>query len=230
MVKRSFTLIELLVVIAIIAILAAMLLPALSQAKAKAQQASCLANQKQMGLAFIMYAGDNKDYWVPTQADMPMAGNFGWAVWQILAKPYYTDVNILRCPGRDTGVNGTSCDSCPGGITRGVEFEACDYIYNRVVDPGYNTGVAGMRESGALKPSGFAVLTDGRRSILHFATWARATPNSDGKSCDPSIAAKHNGMANVLFFDGHVEGYKPEINTPAYGSSATRMWDRNNAL
>ena len=98
-VNGAFTLIELLVVIAIIAILAAMLLPALALAKKRVQTIQCLSNNRQLDLAWVMFARDNNDSLVPNR--------------DLSEQPSLAE-NPLTDPTLEIG--GTNCQWCPGNL------------------------------------------------------------------------------------------------------------------
>src|SRR5246500_3076810 len=128
-VREGFTLIELLVVIAIIAILAAMLLPALAKAKQKAQGIQCLNNSRQFALAWLLYAGDANDILVANPSS-PGTNPPAWLwgnmqnypdranlllIQNGLMFPFVKTVNIYKCPGNQTDeARGISMNSHMG--------------------------------------------------------------------------------------------------------------------
>ena len=107
--NRAFTLIELLVVIAIIAILAALLLPALASAKRKAQQGVCLSNLKQLSMANIMYAGDNNGALMQAAAN-PAYGPV--AEWIGSMVDYFSKAtNLIICPSAKDAISGNGINA-----------------------------------------------------------------------------------------------------------------------
>ena len=178
---RRFTLIELLVVIAIIAILASMLLPALSRARAKARQISCLGNAKQVSLAFTMYTGDNDGRYPLNAGGTENAGMHLPDTWFRVVLPYAGDENVLYCA--DVSVSSKYTDPCS-------DFCA-------------NDQVLGYTDSVMKAPSSTMLTCERRRDKNNLSEhWSDYQWRIGGEL---DTLTRHNMGANFTMVDGHAE-------------------------
>ena len=221
--RIGVTLIELLVVIAVISVLAALLLPALGTAKARARRVQCVSNQHQLGIALNTFLTDNHTYplWAaPTNNDPP--GHW-WAEQLERAvlganrpAPNFMQHGVWRCPSsakprRDSvsyGYNAFGSLSI-GNVTNNLGLLGHYSESSQSLTP--------IREAEVANSAGMIAI--GEADVV---TFMRAL-NYDLVSGLP----RHQGKLNVLFCDGHVEGLKPTSLFTETSDVALSLWNRD---
>ncbi|XOV70083.1 MAG: type II secretion system protein [Verrucomicrobiota bacterium] len=223
----AFTLIELLVVIAIIAILAGMLLPALSKAKEAARSTVCKSNMRQITLGMLLYVDDNDDYlpwsgsvdrneppdWVfggqnDTYPDTPSQWkNRGFGFHAESGSVFTYVTGQARLPYSEQHTNVYDVYRCPSTKAHGKALRV-NFSMNSKIDRNenlfgrQNTGPRGVKASVVPRPTEKLLLLNEDPATMRNASF---TPGGTAASGN---FVTHNGKINVGFMDGHIEGWK----------------------
>jgi prepilin-type N-terminal cleavage/methylation domain-containing protein/prepilin-type processing-associated H-X9-DG protein len=229
----AFTLIELLVVIAIIGILAGLLLPALSAAKAKAAQTACLNNQKQLGIGMMMYVDDDSGAF-PVWASQHAGFNASdWIYWrtnsaypQVEQSPIVrtlagTSSKLFRCPlDSDDSQRVQEAASDPDNGPYLYSYSLTSYnLDNNGINPGMTTiftdgEIYIFKQSAIRNPAAKIMLAEEVASASSRDNPTGTKVINDGRwvpiDGDP-LTARHNGRADVTFADGHAQAVNWEF-------------------
>ncbi len=224
--RREFTLVELLVVISIIAILSGLLLPALNNARKKAQAVQCIGNLKQIGICFQFYCADNVDITPPVANSVGMwymypALYFSWIrsrdewsskIWNA-GTPFTTSAKhwkVLRCPMDDT-VNSNGRFTPNYGYNGRYNPENASHTASNFDGRGRDYGMGFKKITKIPKPSRIFWVIDGPLNngspyILSVDSYYRMSPagGETARNCFNAAALRLNNSLNTLFGDGHV--------------------------
>jgi prepilin-type N-terminal cleavage/methylation domain-containing protein len=217
----GFTLIELLVVIAIIAILAAMLLPALAKAKAKAQAVKCVSNLKQLQLGWQTYAGDADDYMIP---NAPLSGgvtntwcsgsSLGWGNYDANTNTsYYKNSIMAPYMGGQLGVYRCPADTIPSSNGQRIRTYSMNSqmgnVYTFGLTRSYNAGFRAYRKVAEI------LACPGPSQSLVFCEENMCSMNdgylqvNNGSATFPDVPGSyHVWSCGFSFADGHAELHK----------------------